>query len=93
MYIASDVLQKVRIRGVVFLTLLITFTLLSNKGSIKKTNLTQRDKRPNILFVISDDQSYPHASAYGYKAINTPAFDRIAREGALFTNAIVASQR
>lgn len=21
--------------------------------------------RPNILFVISDDQSYPHASAYG----------------------------
>ncbi len=91
MYIASDVLQKVRIRGVVFLTLLITFTLLSNKGSIKKTNLTQRDKRPNILFVISDDQSYPHASAYGYKAINTPAFDRIAREGALFTNAIVAS--
>jgi N-sulfoglucosamine sulfohydrolase len=29
--------------------------------------------RPNILFAISDDQSYPHASAYGFKAVRTPA--------------------
>ena len=47
--------------------------------------------RPNILFAISDDQSYPHASAYGGKSIFTPAFDRVAREGVLFTNAITAS--
>jgi arylsulfatase A-like enzyme len=43
--------------------------------------------RPNILFVISDDQSYPHAGAYGTKWVKTPAFDRIAREGLLFTRA------
>ena len=30
---------------------------------------------PNILFVISDDQSYPHASAYGSPIAKTPAFD------------------
>ncbi|MCB1020523.1 MAG: sulfatase, partial [Acidobacteria bacterium] len=48
-------------------------------------------KRPNILFVISDDQSYPHASAYGYPATQTPAFDRVAREGVLFHNAFAAS--
>ena len=48
-------------------------------------------KPPNILFAISDDQSYPHASAYGYTAINTPAFDRVAREGVLFNNAFTAS--
>ncbi|WP_373515438.1 sulfatase [Persicitalea sp.] len=47
--------------------------------------------RPNILFVISDDQSYPHASAYGFKAVRTPAFNRVAREGILFTNAFSAS--
>ncbi len=46
-----------------------------------------RSGRPNILFVISDDQSYPHASAYGYEGINTPAFDRVAHQGILFTNA------
>jgi uncharacterized sulfatase len=45
------------------------------------------DSRPNILVAISDDQSYPHASAYGYAAISTPAFDRIAKSGVLFNNA------
>lgn len=47
--------------------------------------------RPNILFAISDDQSFPHASAYGGKSIFTPAFDRVAREGVLFTGAVTAS--
>ena len=46
---------------------------------------------PNILFAISDDQSYPHAGAYGCQWISTPAFDGIAREGVLFSNAFVAS--
>jgi N-sulfoglucosamine sulfohydrolase len=43
--------------------------------------------RPNILVAISDDQSFPHASAYGYQAISTPAFDRVAKMGVLFNNA------
>ncbi|MBW3629326.1 MAG: sulfatase [Gemmatimonadetes bacterium] len=47
--------------------------------------------RPNILFVITDDQSYPHASAYGSRFVQTPSLDRVAREGVLFTNAFVAS--
>ncbi|MFV2067674.1 MAG: sulfatase, partial [Pirellulales bacterium] len=47
----------------------------------------QAADRPNILIAISDDQSYPHASAYGYRAISTPAFDRIARQGVLCRNA------
>ena len=42
---------------------------------------------PNVLFVISDDQSWLHAGAYGYAAARTPAFDRIAREGVLFEQA------
>ena len=44
-------------------------------------------ERPNILIAISDDQSYPHASAYGAPGISTPAFDRVARDGVLFTQA------
>ncbi|MFN3189616.1 MAG: sulfatase [Aureliella sp.] len=43
--------------------------------------------RPNILFAIADDWSYGHASAYGCKWVETPNFDRIAREGILFNNA------
>lgn len=43
-----------------------------------------KSKRPNILFAISDDQSYPHASAYGCNWVDTPAFDRVAKMGLLF---------
>ena len=46
-----------------------------------------KDARPNILFCISDDQSWPHTGAYGCTWINTPGFDRVAQEGLLFTNA------
>jgi uncharacterized sulfatase len=45
------------------------------------------ERRPNILVAISDDQSYPHASAYGFEALDTPAFDRVAKMGVLFRNA------
>ncbi len=47
--------------------------------------------RPNVLVAISDDQSWPHASAYGSKMVSTPHFDRIAREGVIFNNAFCAS--
>ena len=49
------------------------------------------DARPNILIAISDDQSWPHASAYGSRMVRTPAFDRVAREGVLFTQAFCPS--
>jgi N-sulfoglucosamine sulfohydrolase len=51
------------------------------------TTSAMADKRPNILVAISDDQSFPHTSAYGYQAISTPAFDRVAKMGVLFNNA------
>jgi uncharacterized sulfatase len=44
-------------------------------------------KKPNILFCISDDQSYAHTGANGAPQVKTPAFDRIAREGIRFTRA------
>lgn len=43
--------------------------------------------QPNILFCIADDASQPHFGAYGCKWVKTPAFDRVANEGLLFTNA------
>ena len=43
--------------------------------------------RPNILFALADDWSFGHAGAYGCTWVKTPAFDRIAREGVLFTHA------
>jgi len=45
---------------------------------------TQRP--PNILFAIADDWG-AHAGAYGTPWVKTPGFDRIAKEGVLFTRA------
>ena len=47
----------------------------------------QDDPAPNILFVISDDQSFPHTSINGTAWVHTPGFDRIAKEGLLFNQA------
>ncbi|MCB1120472.1 MAG: sulfatase-like hydrolase/transferase, partial [Verrucomicrobiae bacterium] len=44
-------------------------------------------KPPNILLAISDDQSWPHAGAYGDATVSTPAFDSVAENGVLFTHA------
>ncbi len=51
----------------------------------------QSDTRPNILFCIADDASWAHFGANGEKAIQTPTFDRVAREGVRFPNAFCSS--
>ena len=49
------------------------------------------DSRPNIVVVIADDWSWPHASVLGTTAVKTPNFDRVANEGVLFENAFVST--
>jgi len=68
--------------GLVFL-FLISF--------ISCTKQKVKPKRPNILFAISDDQSFGHTSFAGAKFVKTPAFDRIAREGIYFNNCFAGS--
>ena len=63
-------------------TLLLAFVIAS--FACGETTLAER---PNILFCIADDASQPHFGAYGCQWVKTPAFDRVARDGLLFTNA------
>jgi uncharacterized sulfatase len=51
----------------------------------------EEQSRPNILFAISDDQSFPHTGFAGCEFVNTPAFDRVAKEGVYFTNCMAGS--
>ena len=52
---------------------------------------SDKDERPNILFIMSDDHAYQAISAYDDRLIQTPNIDRIADEGILFTNACVTN--
>lgn len=51
----------------------------------------QKNKRPNIVFIMSDDHAYQAISAYDNRLISTPNIDRIAKRGMLFTNASVTN--
>ncbi len=47
-------------------------------------------RRPNFLFLLTDDQSYATLGCTGNPFMKTPHIDRLRREGVLFTNAFVA---
>src|SRR5260370_32914357 len=49
--------------------------------------LQANDPAPNILFILSDDHSYPYLGIYGASWMSTPALDQFAREGVLFERA------
>ncbi len=48
------------------------------------------DDRPNILWIISED-TCPDFGCYGERLVHTPNVDRLAAEGARFTNAFTAT--
>ncbi|HUT95353.1 MAG TPA: sulfatase/phosphatase domain-containing protein [Thermoguttaceae bacterium] len=48
-------------------------------------------KRPNVLFVFTDDHASHAISAYGSKVNQTPHIDRLATEGMIFQNCFVTN--
>jgi len=71
---------------------IIVFALLMNLLSFScMQESAEESLKPNILFIITDDQSWEHAGCYGDKAIRTPAIDRLAREGVRFEHAYCAA--
>lgn len=55
------------------------------------TTMRASSRRPNVLFILTDDQSYSTLSLTGSRVIKTPNIDRIGREGALFKNFFVTT--
>lgn len=56
-----------------------------------KPDPTGKGRRPNIVFCMADDWSWPHAGILGDPVVKTPHFDTIAREGVLFKNTFVST--
>jgi arylsulfatase A-like enzyme len=51
---------------------------------------SQAAAKPNILFLLSDDHSYPYLSCYGNPDVRTPNLDRLAAEGMRFDRMFVS---
>lgn len=61
-------------------------------AAVQAASIEQEQRKPvNILFCIADDAG--HMSAYGTRWVNTPAFDRVARQGILFENAYTCNAK
>jgi N-sulfoglucosamine sulfohydrolase len=67
------------------LMLVAVAAILSSRNLLAESK--GKARRPNILFAIADDWSFGHASAYGCGWVQTPNFDRVAKDGILFTRA------
>ena len=58
----------------------------------------EKDRKPNVIFILADDLGYGDLGCFGQKKIRTPHLDRMAREGMRFAqhyagNAVCAPSR
>tara|TARA_R110002051_G_scaffold40146_1_gene83794 strand:+ start:9485 stop:11119 length:1635 start_codon:yes stop_codon:yes gene_type:complete len=72
--------------------LFIVLNFFSCKEEMKEEHIIK--KRPNIIFIMSDDHAIQAISAYGHpigKIAPTPNIDRIAKNGAIFKHSFVTN--
>lgn len=78
---------NMKLYGVLLLTLIIG----SSCNSQKKQNKIAEDSRPNVIFLLTDDQRFDALGAMGNPIIKTPNLDKLAQKGILFKNAYVTT--
>ncbi|MFP6872334.1 MAG: sulfatase [Verrucomicrobiales bacterium] len=67
------------------LLLIIVFTFFPGLGRAEESAVSR--KRPNLLFLMTDNQRRDALGCYGNPVIKTPNIDRLAAKGFRFTNA------
>lgn len=62
-----------------------TFTSVLLLLCLASLSQAQSARKPNVIFILSDDMGYADIGSYGVKDIRTPHLDRLAREGVRLT--------
>jgi N-acetylglucosamine-6-sulfatase len=73
-----------------FLKIIGLGATLPLQGHLTALGKVTRNK-PNIIFILTDDQRYDAMSCAGHPWLKTPNMDRLAKEGVLFKNAFVTT--
>ena len=68
---------------------LLRLSMLGGAGLALREQITAAPRRPNILFLLSDDQRFSTIRALNNAEIETPNLDSLARRGVAFTNAYI----
>lgn len=66
-----------------FLVAIVILTALVTPNPVRSG---EKNRPPNVIVILTDDQGYGDVGCFGAKKINTPNLDRMAREGMRFTN-------
>ncbi|MFM7976309.1 MAG: sulfatase-like hydrolase/transferase [Pirellula sp.] len=66
---------------------LLSIPLLGFSQEDPEAKGDEPSERPNVLFILTDDQRWDALSLAGHRHLKTPNIDRIGREGVYFRNA------
>ena len=69
-----------------FLITFLILSILSSSGFAEKRSVRLAQDRPNVVFILTDDQRWDAMSSAGNPHLQTPNMDRLAAEGILFKN-------
>ncbi len=75
--------QKIKIQTTIALAS-SSLSLFANDSSAQAE--TKQHDRPNIIFILTDDQGYGDFSTFGNPYVKTPAMDRLREESVFFSN-------
>ncbi len=75
-----------------FIYWLLSLFLIGCSDQNKEDQSTSvRSNKPNVIFIMSDDQGYADLGCYGSETVLTPNLDQMAREGMRFTQVYAGS--
>ena len=77
-----------------FSLLILLVTVISQafpQSASVSQDTTGQAERPNVIFILTDDQRWDALGYAGNELISTPAMDKLAREGTYFSNALVTT--
>ena len=59
--------------------------------SCSQSQENEETRPPNMIFILTDDQSKIDMGAYGHDLLQTPNMDQLAQEGMVFENAFTST--
>lgn len=69
----------------------VILTLLGCQQRENETGIIENGEKPNIIFILTDDQRWDALGFAGNEIIHTPHMDKLAGEGLYFENAFVTT--
>jgi arylsulfatase A-like enzyme len=74
-----------------FNSLFASFVIAATIFPISAPSRVAAADKPNVVFILTDDQRADHLGCAGHPFLTTPAIDRLAAEGAYFANMFVTT--